>query len=155
MSVMIHPTAEVQTADIGDGTRVWQHTVILKGAKIGRNCNICANCFIEGQVTIGDNVTVKPYVGICDGVTIEDGAFLGPNVAFANDRSPKSGNAAEYVMERIHIGKGAAIGVGAILMPSVKIGDGALVGAGSVVTKDVPPGATVVGNPAREIERKG
>ena len=106
-------------------------------------------------MTIGDNVTVKPYVGICDGVTVEDGAFLGPSVSFANDRSPKSGNAAEYVMERIRVGKGAAIGVGAILMPGVKVGDGALVGAGSVVTRDVPPGATVVGNPAREIRRKG
>ena len=153
MSVMIHPTAEVQTKDIGDGTRVWQHTVILPGAKIGRNCNICANCFIEGKVTIGDNVTVKPYVGICDGVTIEDGAFLGPNVAFANDRSPKSGNAASYVMECIRIGKGASIGVGAILLPGVKIGDGALVGAGSVVTHDVAPGAMVFGNPARERPR--
>ena len=155
MSVMIHPTAEVQTKDVGEGTRVWQHTVVLPGAKIGRNCNICANCFIEGDVTIGDNVTVKPYVGICSGVTIGNGVFIGPSVSFANDRNPKAGNAAGFKMERICIGDGAAIGVAAVLLPGVRIGANATVGAASVVTKDVPDGATVVGNPAREIERKG
>ena len=148
MSNTYYKTAEVQTADVGDGTVVWQHTVILPGAKIGRNCKIGAFCFIENDVVIGDNVTVKPYVGICDGVTLEDGVFVGPSVSFANDNAPKSGNAENYRMERIVVRKGASIGVSAVILPGVEIGENALVGAGSVVTKDVPAGATVVGNPA-------
>lgn len=148
MSKTYHKTAEVQTADVGDGTVVWQHTVILPGAKIGRNCKIGAFCFIENDVVIGDDVTVKPYVGICDGVTLEDGVFIGPSVSFANDNAPKSGNAGNYRMERIVVRKGASIGVSAVILPGVEIGENALVGAGSVVTKDVPADATVVGNPA-------
>ena len=153
MNVRIHPSSDVQSNDIGEGTRVWQYVVILPGAKIGRNCNICSHCFIENDVVIGDNVTVKPMVAICDGVTIEDGVFIGPHVSFTNDRHPKSGNRG-FKLERTTVKKGATIGAGSMVMAGVTIGDGAMVGAGSVVTKDVPPGATVVGNPAREIKRK-
>ena len=153
MSVMIHPTAEVQTGGVGDGTRVWQYVVILPGAKIGKNCNICSHCFIENDVVIGDNVTVKPMVAICDGVTIEDGVFIGSHVGFMNDRHPKSGNRG-FKLERTTVRKGASIGAGAMVMAGITVGEGAMAAAGSVVTKDVPPGATVVGNPAREIKRK-
>ena len=153
MNVRIHPSSDVQSNDIGEGTRVWQYVVILPGAKIGRNCNICSHCFIENDVVIGDNVTVKPMVAICDGVTIEDGVFIGPHVSFTNDRHPKSGNRG-FKLERTTVKKGATIGAGSMVMAGVTIGDGAMVGAGSVVTKDVPPGAMVVGNPAREIKRK-
>ena len=154
MGVMIHPTAEVQTGGVGDGTRIWQFCVILPGAKIGRNCNICAQCVFEGGVVIGDEVTVKPFVGIPSGVTIGDRSFIGAGVGFVNDLNPKSKNGAQFQLVRTTIGKDVAIGTNATIMGGVTIGDGAMVGAGSVVTKDVPPGATVVGNPAREIKRK-
>lgn len=143
-----HPLSDIQSTAIGEGTVVWQYTVILPGAKIGRNCKIGAFCFIENDVVIGDNVTVKPYVGICDGVTLEDDVFIGPSVSFANDNAPKSRNTENYRMERIVVRKGASVGVSAVILPGVEIGENALVGAGSVVTKDVPAGATVVGNPA-------
>lgn len=152
MSVFIHPSADVQSKSIGDGTRIWQFVVILPGAKIGKNCNICTHCFIENDVVIGDNVTVKPLSGICDGVTIEDGVFVGPNVSFTNDRSPKSGNRG-FKLERTIVRRGASIGAGTMVLAGLTIGENALVGAGSVVTRDVKPGAKVFGSPAKERDK--
>ena len=153
MAPFIHKTADVQATDIGEGTRIWQFCVILPGAKIGRNCNICACCFIENDVVIGDNVTVKPFTGICDGVTLEDDVFIGPNVSFTNDRHPKSGNRG-FKQERTVICKGASIGAGTMVMSGLTIGEGALAAAGSVVTHDIPPGVTVCGVPVRPMPEK-
>lgn len=149
MSVFIHSTSDIQSKSIGEGTRVWQYVVILPGAKIGRDCNICSHCFIENDVVMGDNVTVKPMVAICDGVTLEDDVFIGPHVSFTNDRHPKSGNRG-FKLERTVVRKGASIGAGSMVMAGLTIGEGAMVAAGSVVTRDVPPGAMVFGCPARE-----
>ena len=149
MSVRIHPSSDVQSNDIGEGTRVWQYVVILPGAKIGKNCNICSHCFIENDVKIGDNVTVKPMVAICDGVTIEDGVFIGPHVSFTNDRHPKSGNRG-FKLERTTVKKGATIGAGSMVMAGITVGEDALAAAGSVITHDVAPGTRVFGVPARE-----
>lgn len=143
MATYLHPTAEVQTDQIGEGTRVWQHVVILSGAKIGRNCNICLNCFVENDVVIGDGVTVKTAAQICDGVTIGDGAFIGPSVVFTNDRHPKSGNRG-FKLERTTVGAGAAIGAGSVIIGGVTIGENAVVGAGSVITRDVAPGEVLI-----------
>lgn len=147
-SYFVHPSSEVQTATIGSGTRIWQYVVVLAGARIGRDCNICSHCLIEGDVTVGDRVTVKSGVQLWDGVTLEDGVFVGPNVSFTNDRHPRSGNRG-FELERTTVGRDASIGAGAVLLPGIRIGAGATVGAGAVVTRDVPDGATVVGNPAR------
>ena len=148
MSVKIHPLSDVQTKDIGDDTRIWQYVVILPDAKIGRGCNICSHGFIENDVVIGDRVTVKPFVAICDGVTIEDDVFVGPQVSFTNDRHPRSGNRG-FKLERTRVCKGASIGAGCMIMAGLTIGEGAMVAAGSVVTRDVPPGAVVFGCPAK------
>lgn len=152
MSVFIHSTSDVQSKSIGEGTRVWQYVVVLPGAKIGRNCNICSHCFVENDVALGDNVTVKPMVAICDGVTLEDDVFIGPHVSFTNDRHPKSGNRG-FKLERTVVRKGASVGAGSMVMAGLTIGEGAMVAAGSVVTRDVPPGAMVFGCPARERPR--
>lgn len=149
MSVFIHSLADVQSSDIGDGTRVWQFTVICKGAKIGRDCNICAQSFVEGGAVIGNNVTVKCGVQIWNGIVLEDDVFVGSNVTFTNDRYPKSGNR-NFTLEKTVVKRGASIGVGSVILPGLTIGENAIVGAGSVVTHDVPDGATVVGCPARE-----
>ena len=145
---MIHPLSDVQSKNIGEGTSVWQFCVVLEGAKIGENCNICAQVFIENDVVIGNCVTIKSGVQIWDGITLEDAVFIGPNVTFCNDRHPRSRNN-DFKLERTLVKKGASIGANATILPGITIGAGAMVGAGSVVTKDVPEGAVVIGNPAR------
>ena len=146
----IHPTADVSTCQIGVGTRVWQFVVILKGARIGRDCNICAHILIEGDVVIGDRVTIKSGVQIWDGTRIDDDVFIGPNATFTNDTYPRSKQ--NYVeFSGITVKRGASVGANATLLPGVTIGEGAMVGAGSVVTRDVPASAVVVGNPAEVI----
>lgn len=147
----IHALSDVQTRDIGAGTRIWQFVVILDGARIGENCNICSHCLIEGDVVVGNDVTVKSGVQLWNGIVLEDGVFIGPNVTFTNDRHPRSGNRS-FALSRTVVERGASIGGGATLLPGIRIGAGAMVGAGSVVTKDVPPGMTVAGNPARELQ---
>lgn len=86
----IHPSADVQSQSIGEGTSVWQYVVILQRARIGRDCNINAHCFIENDVVLGDRVTVKCGVYLWDGLRVADDVFIGPNATFTNDRLPRS-----------------------------------------------------------------
>ena len=148
----IHRLADVQTNAIGDGTRIWQFAVVLKGARIGRNCNVCANTFIEGDVVVGDNVAVKCGVQLWDGVRIGNNVTLGPNATFTNDRRPDRTKKEWTCLETI-VEDEVTIGANATILPGLRLGKGCFVGAGSVVTKDVPPGVTVVGNPARIIAK--
>ena len=135
---------------IGDRTRIWAFTHVLPGARIGADCNICDHVFVENDVIVGDRVTVKWGVALCDGVRLGDDVFVGANVCFANDRFPRSKEYLAAVTETV-VGPGASIGTGAVLLPGVRIGRRAMVGAGAVVTRDVPPNAIVVGNPAKII----
>lgn len=146
----IHPSADVASSRIGEGTRIWQFVVILEGACIGRGCNICAQTLIEGGVVVGDNVTVKSGVQLWEGTLIERDVFIGPNATFTNDRYPRS-KAYPDKFSGITVKRGASIGANATLLPGICVGEEAMVGAGAVVTKDVPPRALVVGNPARII----
>ena len=86
--MFIHKLADVADCQIGEGSTIWQFVVIMGGAKIGKNCNVCAQSLIEGDVVIGDDVTIKSGVQIWDGVRIEDKVFIGPNVTFTNDIFP-------------------------------------------------------------------
>ena len=146
----IHPKSDVANCTIGDGTKVWQFVVILEGAKIGRNCNICANSLIEGGAIIGDDVTVKSGVSIWDGVIIMDNVFVGPNATFTNDLFPRSKSQPDSYINTI-IEVGASIGANATILAGTKIGKYSMIGAGAVVTSDVPEYAVVVGNPARRM----
>lgn len=146
----IHALADVQSTAIGAATRIWQFAVVLPGAKIGGDCNICSHCFIENDVVIGDRVTVKSGVQLWDGTRLEDDVFIGPNVTFTNDRYPRSKQYPDDFLSII-VKAGASIGGGATMLPGITIGCGAMVGAGAVVTRSVPDGVVVVGNPARII----
>lgn len=147
---MIHPLADVKTKYLGEGTRIWQFCVVFGEAKIGSNCNICANVLIENDVIIGDNVTIKSGVQLWDGVRIEDNVFIGPNATFTNDLMPRSKVYPHKYLQTV-IKVGASIGANATILPGVTVAEGAMVGAGAVVTRSVPPNAIVVGNPARII----
>lgn len=149
---VVHHTADVQSIQIGEKTTIWQYCVILPGAKIGSNVNICSHCFLENHVTIGNNCTIKNGVNIFDGTVIEDDVFIGPSVCFTNDKYPRSKMYRDDI-PTTRICKGASIGAGSIILPGVTIGAHSLVGAGSVITKDVPAHATVFGNPARIMMR--
>ena len=148
----IHIFSDVQSTDIGENTYIWQYCVVLPQAKIGKNCNICSHCFIENDVCIGDNVTIKNNVQIWDGMVIEDDVFIGPNVTFCNDRYPKSKNK-NFMLEPICIKKGASIGANTTILPGITIGENATIGAGSVVTKSVAANQIAYGNPCK-IKRK-
>lgn len=144
----IHPLSDVQTTQIGPGTRIWQFVVILAGARIGARCNICAQCFIENDVIIGDDVTVKCGVQLWDGLRVGDRVFIGPNATFTNDLFPRSRQRPDRFEPTI-LEPGASVGANATILAGLTIGADAMVGAGAVVTRDVPPGAVVAGNPAR------
>ncbi len=148
----IHPLSDVQSKNIGEGTRIWQFCVILGGAKIGTNCNICAQVFIENDVVIGNNVTIKNGVQLWDGLRIESDVFIGPNVTFTNDLLPRS-KGYTFQLLQTTVKRGASIGANATILPGLTIGAGAMIGAGAVVTKDVPPDVIMIGNPAK-IEKK-
>lgn len=148
--MFIHPTADVQSPHIGAGTRIWQFVVVLPGARIGADCNVCAHCFVENDVLVGDRVTVKSGVQLWDGVTLEDDVFVGPNATFTNDPFPRSCQRPARFLPTV-VRAGASIGANATILPGLVIGEGAMVGAGAVVTRDVPPRTLVVGNPARVV----
>jgi acetyltransferase-like isoleucine patch superfamily enzyme len=145
--ITIHPTADVQAKSIGDGTTIWQFSIVLPGAQIGGDCNINCHVFIENDVIVGNNVTIKPGVQLWNGLRIEDGVFIGPNVSFVNDQHPRSQQRPEKFLITT-IKKGASIGANATVLGSVTVGRYAFVGAGSVVTKDVPGNVLMYGNPA-------
>jgi UDP-2-acetamido-3-amino-2,3-dideoxy-glucuronate N-acetyltransferase len=148
MTAFIHERALCESDTVGDRTRVWAFAHILPGAVIGEDCNICDGVFVEGDVVVGDRVTVKCGVQLWDGVTLEDDVFVGPNATFTNDMFPRSRQHPDAYARTV-VQRGASIGANATILPGVTIGASAMVGAGSVVTRDVPPYAIVVGNPAR------
>ncbi len=143
----IHPTSDIQSTSIGHNTVIWQYVVILKEAIIGDNCNINSHCFIENDVVLGNNVTVKCGVYIWNGITIKDNVFIGPNVTFVNDKTPRS---KQYPLnfEKTLIKKGVTIGANSTIIGGITIGEFAMVGAASLVTKNVPDHALVYGSPA-------
>ena len=149
---MIHQLSDVKTTNIGQNTNIWQFCVVFPNAKIGSDCNICANVLIENEVTVGNNVTVKSGVQLWDGITLEDNVFVGPNVTFTNDLFPRSKNP-DWKLSKTLVKKGASIGANATIICGVTIGEGSMVGAGSVVTKNIPAGEVWVGNPAKFLRK--
>jgi UDP-2-acetamido-3-amino-2,3-dideoxy-glucuronate N-acetyltransferase len=145
---MIHSLADVQTTQIGFETNIWQYSIVLAGAIIGDNCNVNCHTFIENDVKIGNNVTIKSGVYLWDGIEIEDDVFIGPNVTFTNDERPRS---KQYPADfkKIKIKKNASIGAAALVLGGVNIGEYAMIGAGALVTKNVPSRALVIGSPAK------
>lgn len=137
-NVQIFDFVNAYECEIGDNSKVGSFVEIQRGVTVGKNCKISSHSFL------------------CEGVTIEDGVFVGHGVMFTNDKRPRAVNddgsmlkSGDWELISTRVKKGASIGSNATILPGITIGERSLVGAGAVVTKDVPDGATVVGNPAR------
>ena len=148
--IYIHPPPEVSPeARIGSGTKIWNHAQIREGASVGENCVISKNVYLDAGVSIGSGVKIQNNVNVYHGVTVEDDVFLGPSMTFTNDRFPRAFNS-DFEVSATLVKRGASIGANATIRCGIVIGEYAMVGSGSVVTRDVPPHALVVGNPARQ-----
>jgi UDP-2-acetamido-3-amino-2,3-dideoxy-glucuronate N-acetyltransferase len=150
--VQIHESCYVDLpCEIGDGTRIWHFSHIMKGCRIGRDCSIGQNCVISPGVVIGDRCKLQNNVSVYTGVELESDVFLGPSMVFTNVLTPRAhiprNTAADFA--RTVVCRGASIGANATVVAGVTVGRYALVGAGAVVTRDVPAFAIVYGNPAR------
>ena len=153
-----HPTALVETDQIGEGTRIWAFVHVLPGAVIGPDCKIGDHVFVETGAVLGRGVTVKNNALVWKGVHLGDYVFVGPGVVFTNDIRPRSAQLvsrgmperpeAEWLAETF-VEEGASIGANATILAGIRIGAYAMIGAGSVVTKTVAPYTLVAGNPAR------
>ena len=149
-SVFVHPLSCVESATIGEKTRVWAFAHVMDGAVIGERCNVGDHAFVESGARIGSGVTIKNGISIWDCVEIQDDVFLGPHMVFTNDMRPRAfiKHGRDQFLPTV-VERGATIGAGAVIVCGSKIGPYAFVAAGAVVTKDVPAHGFVRGNPAR------
>jgi UDP-2-acetamido-3-amino-2,3-dideoxy-glucuronate N-acetyltransferase len=144
----VHDSAELEPGvQLGAGTRVWRHSHLRTGARIGVDCNIGANVFIDAGVEVGDRVKIQNNVSIYEGVELEPDAFIGPAAVFTNDRTPRATGAWEVT--RTVVRTGASVGANATVVCGNELGEHSLVAAGAVVTKPVLAHQLVMGNPAR------
>ncbi|MHB8596498.1 MAG: acyltransferase [Ktedonobacteraceae bacterium] len=154
----IHPEAEVSPeAVIGAGTLIWRQAHVREGAHIGEMCNIGKGVYVDTHVHIGSCAKIQNHTSVFEGITLEDGVFVGPHVCFTNDLHPRAINpdgtlksAVDWEITSTLVKYGASIGAGSVILCGVTIGEFALIGAGSMVTRDVPPYALVFGNPATQ-----
>ncbi len=145
----VHPTAVIDPGcRIGTGTKIWHFSHIMPDAIIGNYCNIGQNVVISPKVVLGNNVKVQNNVSVYTGVRCEDDVFLGPSCVFTNVINPRSAIVRKDQYKETLVKKGASIGANATIICGCTIGEYAMIGAGSVVTKNVPPYALVMGNPA-------
>lgn len=150
--VFVHENALCESDAVGKGTRVWAFAHVMTGASVGESCNICGNAFIESGAVLGNRVTVKNGALIWDGVTVDDDVFIGPNVVFTNDPTPRADykkSPDQFLPTRVH--SGATLGANATIVCGVEIGERAFVAAGAVVTTDIAAYELVGGVPARRI----
>ncbi len=146
-----HTTAVIdEGCSIGEGTKIWHFSHVMQNCVIGEGCNLGQNVVVSPQVVLGNNVKIQNNVSIYTGVTCGDDVFLGPSMVFTNVINPRSAVNRRDSYAKTHVGKGASIGANATIVCGNNIGEYAFIGAGAVVTKEVPPFALVIGNPARQ-----
>jgi acetyltransferase-like isoleucine patch superfamily enzyme len=158
-SARVHETVDLEPdVSVGAGTSIWHRAQVRTGARIGSECVIGRDVFIDEGVVIGDRVKIQNLALVYHGVTVEDGVFIGPGAILTNDRYPRAitsdgdlARADDWVVSPITLRSGCSIGAGAVVVAGVQVGRFATVGAGAVVTRTVPNHALVAGSPARRI----
>jgi len=147
MAYFKHPTAVVESDNIGEGTKIWHFAHVREKAKIGKSCVIGKSVYVDVDVEIGNGVKIQNFVSVYKGVEIEDEVLIGPSVTFTNDLYPRAFSWSDDKIISTMVKKGASIGANSTIVCGVAIGEYAMIGAGSVVTRDVPPFGLVYGNP--------
>jgi UDP-2-acetamido-3-amino-2,3-dideoxy-glucuronate N-acetyltransferase len=148
--VFVHESSYVDSpSEIGEGTKIWHFSHVMKNSRIGRNCNIGQNVVISPECVIGNNVKIQNNVSVYTGVILEDDVFCGPSMVFTNVYNPRSHVERKNEYRTTLVKQGATIGANATVVCGTTLGRYSFVGAGSVVTRDVPDYAMVYGNPAR------
>lgn len=146
-----HPTAVIdEGCEIAQGVKIWHFSHIMPNCKIGAGCSLGQNVVVSPEVVLGKNCKVQNNVSIYTGVICEDDVFLGPSMVFTNVVNPRSAVSRRHEYRTTRVRKGATIGANATVVCGNEIGEYAFIGAGAVVTRDVPPYALLVGNPARQ-----
>lgn len=146
----LHPSAVVETLEVGRGTKIWHFSHVMPGARIGSNVVLGQNVFVAASAVVGDGVRVQNNVSIYDGVELDPEVFVGPSVVFTNVKYPRAEIRRRDQPARTVVRRGATIGANATIVCGVTLGRHCFVAAGSVVTDDVADYALVVGNPARQ-----
>jgi UDP-2-acetamido-3-amino-2,3-dideoxy-glucuronate N-acetyltransferase len=147
----VHESSYVdEPCSIGEGTKIWHFSHVMKDSVIGRRCNIGQNVLVSSGVRMGDNCKVQNNVSLYTGVVLEDHVFCGPSMVFTNVFNPRSEVVRKDEYKTTLVRRGASIGANATVVCGVTIGAYAFIGAGAVVTRDVADFALVVGNPARQ-----
>lgn len=146
---MRHPLTVIQ-ADLPDDTVVWQFSTVREGVQVGARCVIGSSCYVGVGTSLGDDVRIQDKCHLTDHMAVGSRVFFGPGVVTMNDRHPVVNNPA-YKREPPIIEDDVTVGAAAVILPGVRLGRGCVVGAGAVVTKDVAPGITVIGCPARPL----
>ncbi len=146
----LHPTSIVdEDSEIGEKTKIWHFSHVLKNVTIGSNCSIGQNVVIGPNVEIGSGSKIQNNVSVYDGVEIQEDVFLGPSCVFTNVQNPRAFIERKDEFKKTIVKRGASIGANATILCGIIIGKYAMVGAGAVVTKDVKDFSVVIGNPAR------
>lgn len=159
MTATVKETAQVHaTAELGDGTTVWELAQVRENARLGSGCIIGRGAYVGTGVVIGNNVKLQNYALVYEPAVLGDGVFIGPAAVLTNDEYPRSVDpdghlkrGADWTPVAVEVAEGASIGARAVCVAPVRIGRWALVAAGAVVTRDVPDHALVAGVPARRI----
>ena len=152
MDYFVHESSYVdEGCRIGKGTKIWHFSHVMSDCTIGEDCNIGQNVVISPDVVLGRNCKIQNNVSVYTGVRCEDDVFLGPSMVFTNVLNPRSAVSRKAEYRETIIERGASVGANATIVCGHRLGAYCLIGAGSVVTKDVPPFALMVGNPARRI----
>ena len=152
LNFFAHPTAIIDDGCVvGEGTKIWHFSHLMKGCRLGEKCNIGQNVVISPDVVLGNNVKVQNNVSIYTGVVCDDDVFLGPSAVFTNILNPRSEVNRKNEYLKTTLGKGVTIGANATILCGITLGKYSFIGAGTVVTKDVADYALVIGNPGKQI----